>query len=161
MTVTNQTRRPTRLAFTLAELTIVVLIIGIMSAAAMPKLTDALMFYRAKAAAMRIQADLKYARETARTNNADETVSFNVSNDQYSLSSARNVDRPSQAYTVDIGGTVYRATIVSADFSSSTDVTFNAYGMPDSGGLVTVAAGESVFVVELDADSGKATVTQQ
>lgn len=135
------------------------LIIGILSATAMPKLGDALMFYRAKSAALRIKADLRYARETARTGNANETVSFNLANSQYSLSSAKNLSRSGAAYSVDLDRDPYQSVLTLADFNGSTDVTFNAFGIPDNGGQVIVETFGYAFIVDLNAETGKATVT--
>ena len=50
-------------AFTLVELVIMVLLLGIVAGTAGPKYVESLAYYRVQAAAQRVAADLRLARE--------------------------------------------------------------------------------------------------
>ena len=49
-------------------------------------------------------------------------------------------------------------TITSADFNGNPQVTFNAYGVPDQGGQITVQSGSYQKTVALDANTGRTTI---
>src|SRR5688572_22362458 len=71
--------------FTLMEVVISVLILGILAAVAMPKLADALHRTRVACAARRIKADLELARQNALATSAPQTVQFFPATDLYTL----------------------------------------------------------------------------
>jgi prepilin-type N-terminal cleavage/methylation domain-containing protein len=145
--------------FTLLELIIVMLIIGIMAALATPHFLHALSYHRAKSAASRIKADLELARQHAQASSSDQTVSFLVNSDCYSVSPGPgNLSHPAAAYVTDLSRPPWQASLVSADFGGDCDVAFNGYGAPDSGGSVVVQAGKYQVTVSLDEHTGEATV---
>lgn len=144
--------------FTLVELTIVVLIIGIMAAAAAPRFVDSLMYYRAEAAAKRIEADLKLAREAAIASSAKQQVTFSPSSNGYMLGGLPDLDHPSLEYEVKLSDAPYFASLESTDFGGDNKVEFDGYGVPDSGGTVIVRSGQYQKTITLNADTGKPTV---
>lgn len=141
--------------FTLIELIIVVLIIGIMAAVTLPTFSRSLVYYRAEAAAERIQVDLELAKKRALTSNTAQVVSFNVASDRYSLPGVENLDHPGTVYEVDLSGHPYTAQLVSAAFddAADADVEFNAYGVPDSAGTVVIRVGSEQRTVVVDPNS--------
>ncbi len=145
--------------FTLAELVMVVLIIGIITAVAAPKYIDSLSRYRAEAAAQRIATDLKYARREAVGGSITRRVQFDVpAINQYTLVGIPHLDDPSRTYEVDLSAPPYSALIVSVNFGGDAELIFDGYGAPDSGGTVVVASGGYQETVSVDADSGKVAV---
>ena len=71
------------------------------------------------------------------------------------------VDHPrrvGETYTVRLNASPYAVSLASADFGGDERVVFNAYGLPDTGGTITVQSGNSQHTVTLDPDSGKASV---
>ncbi len=146
--------------FTLVELVIVVMIIGIAAAVAVPSVARSLAYYRVEEAAKRIKADLKFAREYARSMSSSQTVSFTVASDSYSLDGVSDPDHPSQTYQIDLSSAPYQAAIVSAEFNDAadSDVQFNGYGVPDSGGTVVVEVGSYQRSIVLDAETGQASI---
>jgi Tfp pilus assembly protein FimT len=137
---------------------ITVLIIGILSAVVVPRFLESVDMFRAEAAATRVAADLKFARRTARTSTSEETVTFDTAGDKYAFSSAKDLDHPGQVRAVDLSRSPYRARLVTADFNGAAQVTFNAYGVPNAGGYVTVRSGDHERTVVLDAGTGRASV---
>ena len=153
--------RETRIAgVTLVEMVIVLMVLGIMTAAAAPKFFDSLARYRAEAAANRIAHDLRLARRHAEATSASQSVIFNSpATHQYQTPGMDDPQRGGQTYTVNLAGEPFLAIIVSASFDGDATIVFDGYGVPDSGGSVTVQVGSHQKTVTVDADSGKVDVS--
>lgn len=151
--------KPKSTGFTLVELVIVIMIIGIMAAVAIPKVARALSYYRVDSAAKRIKADLSFARKHAMSTSSRQTVSFSVVSDRYSLDGMSDLDHASQIYEVDLSRSPYTVVIASAEFANAADadVQFNGYGVPDSGGTIVVQSGGYQRMIVLDPETGKAS----
>jgi Tfp pilus assembly protein FimT len=140
------------------DVLITVLILGILAAAAAPRFFDAIQRLRVDSAAKRVALDLKYARRQAKMRNAQETVSFDVANHRYALSTATDLNRRSQVYTVTLTDYPYETSLASVDFGGAASVTFNAYGAPDRAGQIVVRSGAYQKIVAVAAGSGDVTV---
>jgi prepilin-type N-terminal cleavage/methylation domain-containing protein len=124
-------------AFTLTELAIVIMIMGIFAAVAVPKFIDSLQFYRIESAARRVKADLNLLRHTARLTSSTQSVTFVGST--YTLSAGvAGLDRQSDAYSVNLAAAPYHLTAASAKFGDDPFVSFDGYGMPSSEGAVSL-----------------------
>ena len=149
-----------RNGFTLIEITVVVLILAILGAIAMPRYSLALARYRVAVASQRIAADLALAQTVGKTTSAGQAVSFSVTSDNYQLTGYSGfLGAAAQAnYTVSLASSPYNATLVSANFNSTTQVTFNRFGQPDNGGTVVVQVGAYQKTITVDGNTGKVTV---
>src|SRR6056297_2096158 len=74
----SRQRRSKRRGLSLLELTVVLLLLGIVAAVAQPKFSETLSRYRVEAAAARLQSDLVYAQTLARVRSRATTVRFFV-----------------------------------------------------------------------------------
>ena len=146
--------------FSLLELVVVMVIMAILAAIATPRYGQAVARYRTASAARKVAADLTFARKRARISSTSQAVNFNVANNAYQLPGVADMKTAASDYSVALSSSPYKARIVSADFDGDGNVTFDGYGVPDSGGTVVVAVGDYSKTIVLDADSGKAEVQE-
>jgi len=154
--ITRPIRRE-ELAFSLIELILVLTIISVLAAIAVPRYANALARYRVDAAASRVVADLDYARQRARASSASVTVSFKTGQECVILEGVQHIDDPGKQWGVALAGKPYYADLVSVDFTGH-KLIFDGYGYPDSGGTAVLRVGTETRTVVLDADTGKAAV---
>jgi len=145
-------------AFSLLELMMVLMIMGMAAAIAMPRYAESMARYRAAAAAQRLEADLEWARERAKLISENVTITVDVEANTLVIAALAGLDDPSRAYVTDLNNQPYQADIVAATFGGETDVVFDGYGAPGSGGTIVVRAGEVTMNVVLNADTGEVEI---
>jgi prepilin-type N-terminal cleavage/methylation domain-containing protein len=139
-----------RRGYTIVELVIVLMILAILASAAAPRYVSALAEFRADAAASRVAADLRMIRQYARRDSQIQSVVFDAAADSYSAPSMPDVDRSTDAYTVNFGASEYVADLTSADFGGSATLHFDVFGRPNQSGAVVLQVGDLVRTVEID-----------
>jgi len=150
--------------FTLAELIVVMLILGIVSAMVLPKVVGS-NDIQARSAARIVMADLEYAQSQAIVTQAPVTVTFDTASNSYTVSNASGpLIHPitKNTYTVKLHQTrgMTNVSLASANFGGGASVTLDALGAPDNGGTVTVAAGPHSFSVTVAVITGRVTVAR-
>ncbi|MEZ6190759.1 MAG: GspH/FimT family pseudopilin [Phycisphaerales bacterium] len=146
-----------RRGFSLIELVLVMTIISILAAIAVPRYANALARYRADAAARRVVADLDYARHVASARSTSVTVDFKVGPDCILIQGVSDMETPGATWALELDDPPYRADLVSASFTGA-KVIFDGYGVPDSGGTLVMRVGSEVRTVVLNAETGKAAI---
>jgi prepilin-type N-terminal cleavage/methylation domain-containing protein len=144
--------------FTLIELVIVLAIMAVFSAIAIPRYGASAARYRADLAARRVVADLALAQSKAKGTSSTTSVVFYVSTNRYQLPQLSSPDGMGGTYTVGLGEQPYAANLVSADFAGDAQITFNGWGLPDSGGTVVLISGTEQRTVTVNAETGMATI---
>lgn len=144
--------------FSLIELVMVMTIISILAAIAVPRYASALSRYRADAAARRVVIDLAYAREYARSISANVSVQFQPVPDNVRLIGVPGMKDPQQEYLTILRESPYMADLVSTTLGAGQTLVFDGYGNPASGVSIVVTVGPETRTVVLDANTGKAAV---
>ncbi len=147
-----------RPGLSLVELTIVVAILALLSAMAVPRFANSLAKQRARSAGHRVAGDLAYAKRQARIRGQACTVEFDPAASRYVLRQIQGIDHKGLEYTVSLSDPPYRARFISVDFGGDALIRFDGFGTPDSGGAVLVEAGTQLCTVTLDAGTGECTV---
>ena len=151
-------RRPRR-GFSLMELLLVLTVVGILAAIAVPRYAASAARHRAELAARRIVADLHLIQMKARSQGTYESATFYTSSDKYRLVCDPDLDDPVSEYWVCLGEEPYRADIVEVSFGENGDyMRYGGYGQPCWGGYVIVEVGDVRRTVLVDPDTGRATV---
>jgi prepilin-type N-terminal cleavage/methylation domain-containing protein len=179
MTCVTQYRRGVNRGFTLVEILMVVVILGIAAAAVVPQLSsrDDL---KAAAAARVLMADLIYAQNRAISVQQTHFVAFDVAAKKYSVLTAWNpqvfVTHPINktnyvtSFSTAATGPMKEMTLTSADFDAKAGLAFDSLGSPYSvatdgttaplvaAGQVKVTAGSHTLTVTVEPYTGEINV---
>lgn len=145
-------------AFSLVELTITASICAVMAAIAVPRYANATARYRAEAAVRRIAADLTLARGHARATSTPVQIVFEAGLQSYKIEALPNPERPGQTYVVDLSRDPYKVKLKSVDFTSTTEFTYNEFGLPCCGGEVVLKSGLTEWRVKVNAKTGLVSI---
>ena len=152
-----------RCGFAIIDLTLTLLIMGIIMATAVPKLYAAVRYYQVEAAARRIEADINYVRGYARFANVPCSLTFSASSPSYTTTGVPEINNSGQAYAVDLATIGYTVSL-SASINGGASVTYTAAGVPQAGspltaltsGTITITNGNQTRTITIDPVTGKA-----
>jgi type II secretion system protein H len=149
------TRRP---AFTLVELLIVVMILGVLAGVAAPRYTTAVAGTALDTLARQMAADLRRARTQAIQSSSPVTVQFFTGPPSYRSAQLDQLDRPGTLLNVRLVSGGFAPGMPSASFGGSASVTFDHYGDPSASGSVLLTLSTFSRTVTVDA-AGNVGVT--
>ncbi len=129
-----------RRAYSLLELALVIAIIAVISAMALPRMSNSYARWRVDMAARRAAADFQWIRSRARAAGHSKTVVFNTALGQYSVAALGDSNDPNANYLLDVGKN-FNASISSANFGGTNSLTFDGYGQPQASGSVVFSLG--------------------
>jgi len=146
--------------FTIIEIIVVVVILAVAAAVAIPLLSSAGSM-RASSAANIVAADLEYAKSLAITKGQNYTVDFDESAESYQIQDStgeaiRHPVKKGFGYVMDFSqdNRLSRVDIVTVDFASSSEVTFDYLGSPNTGGYVSIGCDGSNMKVNVEPVTG-------
>ncbi len=149
---------PLRRGISLVELVIVILLLGIVGSVATLRYADGLHRYRAERTAQLIAGQLETARTAARSRSQNVTLTFDATNDRYTVVGLPNPDRKSATYVVPLNQGPAPVDLSSASFGGDGIIVYSGFGMPDSGGSLTVRSGNRQQTVTVVAGTGAVTI---
>ncbi len=158
--------RKLRRGISLFEITIVMLVLGILAAVAAPRFSDTFQSSKLVAAANQIAGHVDYARRIAI--NEGRTTSFHCdsSADRYYSSEVTFPHLPGQLLDVDIRAVHDPNFDLMGDFDGQTSLWFDFEGVPHVGamplqqGTITVSANGRTLHIQIAAGTGDTTVTE-
>lgn len=143
-------------AFTLVELTIVLLVMVLLAAIAAPTYYSSINFHHVESSARRIKADLELVQQLARETGSPGTVSFDVAEEIYRVPPLKGlVSGVAGSSVVDLDSEPYHCDIQSALIGGKPWVTFDRFGLPQAPGGIALAAGGHVRTVSIDGATGE------
>jgi prepilin-type N-terminal cleavage/methylation domain-containing protein len=158
-------RRVNRQGFNLVEVTLTILILGILIAVASPVYSKSLFRFRAESAAQRIAKDIEQAQQLARQTNTACNVVFRRLDSSYTLEGTVSMEQSRQPYSVALSQYPYLTSINS--LTTSTDpstsltelmLTFDRFGAPDQGISITVQSGDIQKQIVMTAITGRVSI---
>lgn len=142
--------------FSLVELVLVIAIIGVLSAIALPRFNGTMARNRLQSAAQRVAADLNLAQRQARLSSGRRKVVFLPTTNAYRVPGVAHPFHPTLTYEVQLDEEPYGVQIAAVDFDGDAEVIFNGFGEPDSGGTVVLASGGYQMTVVLNMEDATA-----
>jgi prepilin-type N-terminal cleavage/methylation domain-containing protein len=158
VSIPSHRRRPR--GFTLIEITVVIVLIAIVSAIAIPRYANSINRYRVDMAAKRVAADFALARNAARASGNGQAINFGTPANGYTLPGVPALDGRTGDYSVKLTDQPYQVSLGSASFGASaiTSVQFTRYGYPTAAGSVVVTSGGYSKTIYLDGTTGRTEV---
>lgn len=136
-----------RSAITLFEVTIVILILGVMATVSMPRLSASVQAANVRSCAAAIQSHLAYARSVAMLRGRTVTITFDNVSDSYESSEIGFPDQPGSVLQVNTKRLFDPSIDLVANFDGGVILSFDGEGTPRVGanqlvaGVIDVSAG--------------------
>jgi prepilin-type N-terminal cleavage/methylation domain-containing protein len=149
-----------RAGFTLLELAVALLIIGLLASLIAPRFAQTMTANRAEMAARRLTADLRRVQDTARITSGSLVVRFTVSPTAslYEAPGLPDLDHRGGHYVVRLYDDPYRVQITAVSLGGDNELVFDGHGKPDTAGTITLRAGDHVRTITVDGPSGHTAV---
>lgn len=144
----GQEMRKALSAYTLVELAIVVVILGILAATTIPRIADAIKSQESRAIADKVAIDLAFARDYAKATNVQVKVKFDAPNNRYTLEGVPDDAKGTPDTVVDLK----KMGMPIDDFvlSNGTDtLSFDRFGQAVGDCVVDVTKGSETIKVEV------------
>ena len=146
--------------FTVVELVVVLLIMGIAAAVAAPKFYRSLQYHQLESAGRRVKLDLEQLQHTARLKSSGQSMTFTGA--AYTLSTdVDGLDHSDADYTVNLAEAPFEVDGVTINFGGLTTIAFNGYGEPSTGGTIVLTKGAGQQTITVSQESKLITITSE
>lgn len=138
--------------FSLVELVVVIVILGTIAAIAAPRFGHAANSYRLESAVQKIEADLRYATQMARTQSRTVTIQFSPTNDSYRIIGVEDILGAPTDHIVDLSQPPFRLHISDVRFSDGTpnQLRINGHGTLLNKGVIRIELGPYARLIGID-----------
>lgn len=158
--------------FTLIEIVIVIILIGILAAAIGPRILHLQDSFKVEAAAEQIANHIRLAQSRAIAQHITHGIGFDTTNHLYSVydqagNAIKNPLNPGKNLIIDFdspGSQYYDSHLKDVEFSAATNfggnkyVTFTPLGKPTEGGSVVITKGSSTRYIGVAAETGAVSI---
>jgi prepilin-type N-terminal cleavage/methylation domain-containing protein len=149
--------------FTLYELLIVILILGILAAAAVPSMNNTLDGIKLDAAVREAVSAIQYVQSLAIKEGVTHGVRFNLVLDKFKcvregVTIVNPLDKNPYIVDFQAEGSLKGVDLVSADFDGITKVSFNSLGEPKDSGDAVLSYGSSQKTITVSFPTGQVSV---
>lgn len=140
--------------FSLVELIMVLVILALLSAVAVPRTGNMLRRSRLDLASRRLLADLQLTRSQAIRDSAERKLMLDLSLQQYTMPQHGGTNR---THTVALNVSPYEGVRLVGSSFNPPEVIFNRLGLPQSGGTIMLQAGSEIVTITISSTTGRAT----
>ena len=136
----------------------VIAMMSIIAAIALPRMSSANLNYRLKASANRIIQDFDLAKKQAQAISQDVVITFDLTNHLYEISNLPALNDSTKIYRVELNHYPYNTKIEQVITTDTTTiVTINALGMLDQDATITIYDGSTKRIILFDVATNSAT----
>jgi len=135
-------------AFSLVEMVMVIVLLGVMAAIAAPRYASFLREQRLNFADLRLRGDIALAQKRARYLGAAVTMTFTPASHRYAIVGMNDPDKVGASYIVNLAQEPYGVTMSSADLGGDTQLIFDGQGTPDSAGTIVLRLGSQTRTID-------------
>ncbi len=144
-----------RPGFSLLELVICIVILGVVASITVPIFANSVARSRVTSLANRLAAEISRVRQEADAASATRTIIFGTN-----VSSFRVVDASDTTIrAVDASAEPYLGRISASNLGGDTRLSFSGFGVPDSGGVITVITGSLACDITVEALTARCQIS--
>jgi len=154
-----------KVGFTFIELVIVIILIGILTAAIGPRILHLQDGFKVEAAAEQIANHIRLAQSRAIARHETHGIDFDTGGNLYSVydengAAIKNPLKRDKDLIIDFDTDeqLKNITLSGSDFGGKSYVTFNALGKPTNGGSVTITKGSSTLHIGVATETGAVSI---
>lgn len=145
-------------AFTLIELIVVVVLMSITAAVAIPRFASASTRYRVDAAVQQLIADFNVTAATANLASDSRTILFEADDETYTLVGQPSKADPASDEVVDLSREPFGVNLLQVSFGFDDELDISGHGLLLESGQLTVAAGRHARRIVVTQGSTAVTV---
>jgi type II secretory pathway pseudopilin PulG len=160
---------PGRQGLSYLELVMVLSIMGIMTAVAVPRFAEQLAHHRLESAARQVAADIRFVQSWAYVGSQARRIDFRTPLNRYRIPDMPNPDQPTYVdgngqtqpavYNVRLDEEPYHCELVSAQFGTdNSNLIFDGYGRPQNGGSIVLRLGKEIRTITVNGLNGEVTI---
>ncbi|MFN0195847.1 MAG: Tfp pilus assembly protein FimT/FimU [Planctomycetaceae bacterium] len=154
----GNSRTANRSGVTLIDMACTTLLIGVMAAVAVPRLSSSINYYRIESASKQIASEIEMVRRYAKATGKNQSVTFDLALNKITMSAMADMDHPASYRSVSLNNLNGTVTLVSASFGGIPTLTFDMHGKPVNGGTIQILSGGTVKYIVVNGTSGRISI---